>query len=874
MTHRMGRWFAMVGCLAGLSVVALPHAARAYVCGLTPFGPVSVTPASNHTSAVTSYSIASTVPNLSGCDLRTFTQIHITFPGATNTATITGGSVNGVSIVTIGTQSANTLIFTCPVNVNYNQPVTIVLNGVTNDSTAGSKTLTLSATNVANGNAGATVSSPFALIVPPTATPTLTPTITGTPTWTGTPTETPTPTRTHTPTVTPTPTATPAPCNQPQSTNPCVPGGGPKTTDCFMEWFTDPVPLPGRTGIPKNKLICYEGDPACDSDPNLTNKSCSFRTQLCINNADPRLPKCTPADVKTFEVKLPNPARLTDTADTANLLAIESEMGMGGMGITIARKDTQIFIGTANGGLDICSGEMPIQVPLRQTLAGKLFKKTKTLRVRGTTSFGKIDNDVLKLECRPSTCGDGIQQAHETCDDGNRVDGDGCSRGCHDEPATPTPSRTVSSTPTETAAGPTSTPSLSPTPAPPTSTPTATDTPTITPTLGPASCGNSVVDPGEDCDDGGICVGGSNAGTVCTDESQCVGDGVCIGGANEARQCADDSTCPDGTCVRCKTYGGDGCAANCTNETFIAGPLVAGIFNNTNTSRARLFSESFPTGLWLNITGSFGFTVGERRNDQIPMVIKAADVSLPQIRVGTLACACVRGLAAKTCGGVLREADGSPALDCSLVDNCAAESKPPCAFLHGPGNTASGVVGCNGLPSVNLSVVQDAGGTAPPPPPTPPAGSGLAQITLSGAGPAGSAVIINTIRIGQTAPPPANGSNPCVVSLANEGQPGSEPYGPDRSFCTNDDPESSRGNANSLPQTTANASAQIINHYRVVQMDTITIGPATADGAPFSCANIEAMTPSVSGGRFVGAFTSLNQPTLGDIVVSNAFVLQ
>jgi hypothetical protein len=222
----------------------------------------------------------------------------------------------------------------------------------------------------------------------------------------------------------------------------------------------------------------------------------------------------------------------------------------------------------------------------------------------------------------------------------------------------------------------------------------------------------------------------------------------------------------------------------------------------------------------------------------------------------------------------LREADGTLALDCSLADTCAAESKPPCAFLHGPGNTASGVIGCNGLPAVNLTVVQDAGGTNPPPPPTPPAGSGPAQITLSGAGPAGSGLMINTIRIGQAVPPPNNGSNPCQVSLANAGQPGSEPYGPDRNFCTADDPESARGNPNSLPQTTGNASAQIDNHYRVVQMDTITIGPATADGVPFNCASIEAVTPSMSGGGFVGAFTSLNLPTLGDIAVSNAFRLQ
>ncbi len=38
------------------------------------------------------------------------------------------------------------------------------------------------------------------------------------------------------------------------------------------------------------------------------------------------------------------------------------------------------------------------------------------------------------LEVRfDSTCGDGVQQPHEACDDGNRVDGDGCSAACESE---------------------------------------------------------------------------------------------------------------------------------------------------------------------------------------------------------------------------------------------------------------------------------------------------------------------------------------------------------------------------------------------------------------------------------------------------------
>src|SRR5262249_18638339 len=36
----------------------------------------------------------------------------------------------------------------------------------------------------------------------------------------------------------------------------------------------------------------------------------------------------------------------------------------------------------------------------------------------------------------------------------------------------------------------------------------------------PSGCGNGVVEAGEDCDNGGTCIGGTNAGTHCTAESQ------------------------------------------------------------------------------------------------------------------------------------------------------------------------------------------------------------------------------------------------------------------------------------------------------------------------------------------------------------------
>src|SRR6188768_3087935 len=41
------------------------------------------------------------------------------------------------------------------------------------------------------------------------------------------------------------------------------------------------------------------------------------------------------------------------------------------------------------------------------------------------------------------------------------------------------------------------------------------------------TCGNGTTDTGEDCDNGGVCIGGTNAGTTCNGEGDCQGNGIC-----------------------------------------------------------------------------------------------------------------------------------------------------------------------------------------------------------------------------------------------------------------------------------------------------------------------------------------------------------
>jgi hypothetical protein len=119
----------------------------------------------------------------------------------------------------------------------------------------------------------------------------------------------------------------------------CVPGGGSPRTDCALEWLVTPAPdLDGR-GMPRRRVECHEADPLCDSDPDITNHSCTFPVVLCVNNADSRLPDCLPDEVTALAVYKPYPDRLKDAADVANLAALEASAHEG-LGITVLRGRT------------------------------------------------------------------------------------------------------------------------------------------------------------------------------------------------------------------------------------------------------------------------------------------------------------------------------------------------------------------------------------------------------------------------------------------------------------------------------------------------------------------------------------------------------
>jgi hypothetical protein len=372
------------------------------------------------------------------------------------------------------------------------------------------------------------------------------------------------------------------------------------------------------------------------------------------------------------------------------------------------------------------------------------------------------------------------------------------------------------------------------------------------------ACGNGHVDSGEQCDDGGTCIGGTNAGTACTAEADCHGDGICEGGVNYFRACTSDSGCPSGKCIHCKTFGGDGCAANCTTETDVVMTLKPGHATGLNidagTSGAVVHGDILTIPLPLN--GTQTITIGGKGTDgHVPAVIKAASIQFLKIPVSSIACACLRGVAAKTCGGTLYDIDGvTLSADCT-ADFTAGDSvcpaDKPCAFLHGPGNAASGVVGCgpDGYSPVDVLFDLDSGGSTGVP--------GKPIITLSGSGATGSALLLSNNAIGTV-------SGSCTGNDTSV-------YGADGVLCTDDDPQGSRGTPSPQLNITGTATGKIENANGTNGDDLG--GPFMVSGNPLVCDDL-LLSHSVSGAGLAGAFVSLNSPVLGDIIVTSDLVGQ
>jgi hypothetical protein len=126
-------------------------------------------------------------------------------------------------------------------------------------------------------------------------------------------------------------------------------------------------------------------------------------------------------------------------------------------------------------------------------------------------------------------------------------------------------------------------------------------------------------------------------------------------------------------------------------------------------------------------------------------------------------------------------------------------------------------------------------------------------------------VLVNSTAIGLT----PSGLSACTLPTRTPAIGLKAAYGRDHKWCTDDDPQTSRGTVQTLPTLSGFSSAIVTNNYDETYPDFKTLGPFTQTGQVVDCSALLAPTPSVSGMGVGGAFTALNQANLYNTVTTN-----
>ncbi len=381
-------------------------------------------------------------------------------------------------------------------------------------------------------------------------------------------------------------------------------------------------------------------------------------------------------------------------------------------------------------------------------------------------------------------------------------------------------------------------------------------------------CGNGVIEAGEDCDVGGTCGGGSKSGMACTSDAHCgVGEkGVCDGGSEYLRQCASDADCGGGKCKRCRTFGGQAiagsvatCSADCTFETRIPIVLRTGVFDPNawppvlTAGTGMILHSGYLGPVPLPLGGALALRVGRTGANGVARTsLKATDLTIPPIDIVGLACACVRSVPAKTCGGFVLDDQGALATDCTPgfpgTQSCPASL--PCTFVHGPENAGQGLLGCQGLSPIDVAISQDSNGSADP-----------GQCLEPGVA---APVCADSPLIVLSGTSATNGSQLLATHMAVGIRTGSC-----SGFCSDADPLSQRGSVNPFDLTTGVSSGLITGHDGI---DGENLGPYPATGAPVSCSNLT--SGGNSGLTLAGHSTVINENLFGDTVIEGRFEAQ
>jgi len=158
-----------------------------------------------------------------------------------------------------------------------------------------------------------------------------------------------------------------------------LPGGGSPQHDCHVEFDAPGLALnwphfdPARPK-PAKEIRCFDGDGGCDADGH-PNGSCHFAVDVCLRNADPELPACTPADVEYVAVP--------GHPDDPELNALRSAL-------------TALLPATST----TCTTGQGLTTLLQAPTAAVGRRSTRVLKVKVRTATAR-DSDKLKLTCMP-----------------------------------------------------------------------------------------------------------------------------------------------------------------------------------------------------------------------------------------------------------------------------------------------------------------------------------------------------------------------------------------------------------------------------------------------------------------------------------------
>jgi hypothetical protein len=136
------------------------------------------------------------------------------------------------------------------------------------------------------------------------------------------------------------------------------------------------------SGVPSSRVVCVDGDPACDAD-NVAGR-CTFRLGVCLNNEDTRL-ACSPGAITSVRLK---GGQAFSSGGQAILAAVR------GLGSTYPfAKGRGVAFPDALITEDVCTAYGDFVVPRR----GRVGRAKLTVVV-GTEASGK-DVSRVKLVC-------------------------------------------------------------------------------------------------------------------------------------------------------------------------------------------------------------------------------------------------------------------------------------------------------------------------------------------------------------------------------------------------------------------------------------------------------------------------------------------